>query len=302
MTSHGIERHYHEASQATLLGAGVMVSLAAAKLLVGWWGNSTALVADGLHTLSDLGSSVVVLVGLSIAKRPADRTHPYGHGRAEGIAARLVAFALLVVVAGILWHATRELGAAELRPPPHALVLVVAAASVAMKELLYRYKRRVSRQTGSQAVLADAWHHRSDALSSLPVFIGAGGAIIGGGRWVLLDPLAALVVAGFVLFAAAGILKQALPEMLDANIDQETIDRLKALARSIPGVRDVEATRGRRSGLGLLAELHVEVDPDVSVEEGHRVAQRVRDALLESEEHVTDAVIHIEPYYPNDHE
>ena len=301
MTPHGVEQHYHEASHATLWGAGVMLGLAAAKLLVGWWGTSTALVADGFHTLSDLGSSVVVLVGLKIASRPPDRGHPYGHGRAEGIAARLVAFALLAVVAGILWEAARELHAPQLRPPPHPLVLVVAATSVVVKELLYRYKRRVSEHTGSQAVLADAWHHRSDALSSLPVLIGAGGAIIGGGRWVLLDPSAALVVAGFIFIAAGSILKQTAPELLDKGIDQETIDRLKALARTVPGARDVEATRGRRSGLGLLVELHVEVDPKASVEAGHRVAQRVRDALLASDEHVTDAVIHIEPYYPNDH-
>jgi len=301
MTPHNVDLHYHEACRATLFGSGVMIVLAAVKLLVGSWGGSTALVADGFHTLSDLGSSVMVLVGLKIASRPPDRTHPYGHGRAEGIAARLVAFALLAVVAGILWETTGEMRAAKLRLPPHPLVLVVAAASIAVKELLYRYKRRVSLHTGSQAVLADAWHHRSDALSSLPVLIGAGGAIIGGGRWVLLDPIAASLVAVFIFFAAGGILKQNLPEMLDAGIDQETIDRLKALARAVPGARDVEATRGRRSGLGLLVELHVEVDPQASVEEGHVVAQKVRDALLAADEHVTDAVIHIEPYYPNDH-
>ena len=215
MTPHNMDLHYREAFRATLFGSGVMIVLAAVKLLVGWWGGSTALVADGFHTLSDLGSSVVVLVGLKIASRPPDRAHPYGHGRAEGIAARLVAFALLAVVAGILWEATGELRAPQLRPPPHPLVLVVAAASIAVKELLYRYKRRVSRHTGSQAVLADAWHHRSDALSSLPVLIGAGGAIIGGGRWVLLDPLAALVVVGFIFLAAASILKQTAPELLE---------------------------------------------------------------------------------------
>lgn len=301
MTYNHVSDHYRQASRATLLGSLVMAVLGTLKVLVGWWGQSAALVADGCHTLSDLAGSLVVLVGLRIAQRPPDRGHPYGHGRAEGVAARLVAGALVVVVVGIAWGALKELKDPVLRPVPHPLVLVVAALSVAVKELLYRYKRRVSLRTGSQAVLADAWHHRSDALSSVPVFVGVGGAIIGGGRWVLLDPLAALVVAGFILVVAVGIFRQTLPEVLDAGIDSETVARLKDLARSVDGVRDVEAVRGRRSGLGLLVELHVEVDPEASVAEGHRVAQRVRDALLASDEHVTDAVIHIEPYYPNDH-
>ena len=301
MTYHSLSEDYGRASRATVVGLLVMVVLGVTKVLVGWWGRSTALMADGGHTLSDVASSLVVLVGLRVAERPPDAGHPYGHGRAEGVAARLVAGALLAVVVGIVWEAVRELGAPAPRSAPHPLVLVVAGLSVAVRELLYRYKRGVGLRTGSQAVLADAWHDRGDALSSLPVFIGAGGAIIGGGRWVLLDPLAALVVAGFILVLAVGILRQTLPEVLDAGIDPQTIDRLKHLARSVDGVRDVEAIRGRRSGLGLLVELHVEVDPQVSVAEGHRVAQRVRDALLGAEEHVTDAVIHIEPYYPNDH-
>jgi len=279
-----------------------MALLAAGKVAVGWWGGSSALVADGFHTVSDMTSSLVVLVGLSIARRPPDPGHPYGHGRAEGIAARLVAAVLLIVVVGIVWEALRELSEPHRHPPPHLLVPVAAFVSIAVNEMLFRYKRRVSRETRSQAVLAEGWHHRSDALSSVPVLLATTGAAVGGGRWVLFDPLGALLVAGFILYAAVGILKGSWPEMLDASIDEGTTDRLKALARGVPGVRDVEATRGRKSGLGLLVELHVEVDPGVSVEEGHRVAQRVRDALLESEEHVTDAVIHIEPYYPNDHE
>ncbi len=300
--SHDLQRHYREASHATLVGAGVMLVLGVAKVAVGWWGRSAALVADGLHTLSDLASSLAVWVGLMVARKPPDRAHPYGHGRAEGVAARLVAVALFAVVVGIAWGAVRELRQPpHLHRPPHWLVLVAAAASVLVKELLYRYKQRVSRTTGSQAVLADAWHHRSDALSSIPVFVGAGGAILAGGRWVLLDPLAALVVAGFIAYVAVGVLRQTLPELLDAGLDEDAADRLRDVARSASGVRDVEAVRGRRSGLGLLVELHVEVDPQMSVEEGHDVARRVRDTLLASEEHVSDAVIHIEPYYPDDH-
>jgi cation diffusion facilitator family transporter len=227
--------------------------------------------------------------------------HPYGHGRAEGIAACMVGIVLLGVVFVIAWNAIGELRSAEPKARPHWLVPVLALTSIVVNEVLYQYKRRVSARTSSQAVSAEGWHHRSDAFSSIPVLIGTGVAVIGGGRWTLLDPVAALMVAGFILVAAVAVLREAGPEMLDASVSEETISRLKDVARAVPGVLDVEATRGRRSGLGLLVELHVEVAPSASVEEGHRVAQRVRDALLTSEERVADAVIHIEPYYANDH-
>lgn len=301
MTTTSLQQYYQEASRATVLGLLVMAALAAGKVLVGWWGGSAALIADGFHTVSDFGTSMVVLVGLYFARRPPDRAHPYGHGRAEGIAARMVGIVLLVVVFAIAWGAVGELSAKEPVAPPHWLVPVLAATSIVVNEILYQYKRRVSARTSSQAVSAEGWHHRSDAFSSIPVLVGTGAAVIGGGRWTLLDPIAALVVAGFILVAAIAVLRQTWPEMLDASISEEAINRLKDLARAVPGVLDVEAIRGRRSGLGLLVELHVEVAPSATVEEGHRVAQRVRDALLASGERVADAVIHIEPYYANDH-
>ena len=301
MTTTSIQQHYQEASRATVFGLVVMAALAVGKVLIGWWGGSEALIADGFHTVSDFGTSMVVLVGLYFARRPPDRMHPYGHGRAEGIAACMVGIVLLGVVFVIAWNAIGELRSAEPKARPHWLVPVLALTSIVVNEVLYQYKRRVSARTSSQAVSAEGWHHRSDAFSSIPVLIGTSAAVIGGGRWTLLDPLAALVVAGFILVAAIAVLRETWPEMLDASVSEETISRLKDVARAVPGVLDVEATRGRRSGLGLLVELHVEVAPSASVEEGHRVAQRVRDALLTSEERVADAVIHIEPYYANDH-
>jgi len=296
-----LHRQYNVASYATIIGIVVMVLLAVVKVGVGWWGRSAALVADGIHTVSDVGSSLVVLLGLAIAQRPPDRTHPYGHGRAEGVASRLVAFGLILVVMAIVHGALGQLSARERTSSPSPVVPFFAGISIVVNELLYQYKHRVSRETGSQAVLADAWHHRSDVFTSIPVLGATAVAAYKGGDWALLDPIAALVVAAVILGAAIGIVKGALPEMMDAALEPGTTQRLRQTALQVAGVKDIEAIRGRRSGLGVLVELHVEVDPQATVEQGHEVARRVRDALFSMGENVTDAVIHVEPYYPNDH-
>jgi len=270
------------------------------KTSIGLTGRSIALVADGVHTLSDTLTSVAVWVGLRVARRPADGSHPYGHGKAEPIAGKVVAIALFLVAGGIAYDSIKAIvayfsGTAELGAPS-ALTLYAALLSIFVKELLYQYQVRVGRKVGSVALVADAWHHRSDAFSSVAVSVGIAAAALGGAKWHWADEGAALMVAAFIAWIAWDLFKQSAAGLMDTLASDDVEEEIRSVARSVEGVLGVEKTFARRSGLNILVDIHVEVDPEMTVEKGHEIASEVTHKLTETIPQVTHALVHIEPH------
>jgi cation diffusion facilitator family transporter len=269
------------------------VFLAAAKIVTGVVGSSYALVADGIESSLDVVSSMAVWSGLRIATRPPDRSHPYGHGKAESMAAVLVSALLLGAAAMI---AVQSVG--EIRTPHHApawYTLPVLVGVVAVKETMFRVMRRAGRGLHSTALQADAWHHRSDALTSVAAFVGITVALIGGEGYEPADDWAALAACAVIAFNGMRLLRPALDEVMDAAIPEETQREIRAVAGAEAGVVDVEKLRVRKSGLGLLMDIHVEVDPEITVREGHAIGHRVADRLKASRLPILDVVVHVEP-------
>lgn len=298
---HAHTNGYHEAAHVTWVSMAINLLLGVVKVIAGVLGNSWAVIADGVHTLSDLLSSVAILVGLRIARRAPDTTHPYGHGKAEVIAARSVAL-LLLIVAGFIVHeaASKLLNAADIARP-RQIALWAAFASILVKEGLFRYKERAARRTGSASLHADAWHHRSDALTSFAALLGVAAAILSGGRLNWLDPVAALLVACIILWITFRIFATTMGELMDAAAPDEVTDAIRDLALAVDGVLGVEKVRCRKAGLNYLVDIHVEVAPSLRVDAAHDIAAAVRDRLVARGPHVLQALVHIEPYYPDDH-
>ena len=292
-----MEKDVQAVRRATLVGLVVNVALVVAKLAAGWLGNSQAVVADGVHSLSDLVTDVALLLGLRYWSRPADEDHPHGHGRLENLVAAAVALALAVAGIQIGWNAAGSL----LGPVPEAptfLPLVAALLSIVSKEALFRWTRKVGERTGSRALVVNAWHHRSDAASSIPAALGVGLGLADHRLW-LADPIAAIVVAGFVLWAAWRLLLPELKVLTDAAAPQAVVRELEARARAVSGVRDVHSVRTRQVGTKFHVDLHVTVDPEMSVRQGHEVAETVSSALKEAGLGVQDVVVHLEPDEPH---
>jgi len=292
---------YREASKVTWISMVINLILGLGKVTAGVVGNSWAVIADGLHTISDLLSSVAILVGFRVAQRAPDRTHPYGHGKAEVLAARLVGFLLLVVAAFILHEAGGKLLRRQEIKIPGQIALWAAFVSIVVKEGLYRYKERYAKRTGSASLHADAWHHRSDALTSLAALLGVAGAIISGGRLNWLDPVAAILVAAIILWVTFRVFTSTMGELMDAAPPEWFLADIRNLALDVDGVKDVEKIRCRKAGLNYLVDIHVEVDPKLAVDEAHRIAAAVRDRLIADGDNILQALVHIEPYYPDDH-
>lgn len=281
-----------------VLVAGVVLNtlLALLKVGAGLMGNSSALIADGLESTLDVLSSAMIWGALKYAERPPDSDHPYGHGKMESLAG--AGGAVLLLVAGILvaLGSLREIVAGSLnRPAPAAYTLIVLVIVVAVKEGLFRLASRRGREVGSTAVQSDAWHHRSDALTSVAALIGISIALVGGPAWVSADNWAALFSCAIIAFNGFLMLKRSLGELLDEQAPEEVIEGIMAAARAVEGVDNVEKCRVRKSGLSFIADLHVRVPGDVSVTDGHLVAHRVKDALMAADLHILDVTVHIEP-------
>ena len=275
---------------------GLNVLLAVVKITVGVIGNAYALVADGIESTIDVVSSLVVWSGLRVSARPPDENHPYGHGKAESIAGVVVA--LLLLGAGVL-IAVQSIR--EIRTPHHApewYTLPVLVGVVALKEGMFRYVHRAGRQLGSGALKGDAWHHRSDAVTSTAAFLGIGIALLGGPGYEQADDWAALAACAVILFNATRLLIPAFDEVMDATVPSSTHGEIRRIAGSVPGVLDVEKLRIRKSGTGLLMDIHIEVEGRKTVREGHEIAHRVKDRLVESELPISDVVVHVEPGPP----
>ncbi len=279
--------------KATLLGMAANFVLVNLKLWVGLAAGSQALVSDAVHSLADMTNDTVVLWGLAMGRRPADQGHPFGHGRLETLAALavgggLTAAALFLgheAVDTILSPIDREIS----WPAPAA-----AAVAMLVKEGLFHYTRAVGRRIQSQAVLANAWDHRTDALSSFTVLLGAGAAVANP-DWRAVDAYAALVVAGLVLWAGGGVVVRALRELVDSSPGQDICERVMACARSVPGVWGVHDLRMRSAGGRYLMELHVVVDGGLSVERGHAIVKEVERCLVVAVPLAGQITIHLDP-------
>ena len=281
-------------AQAGLLTNACLVFV---KLFAGIIGHSNALIADAVESSADIFSSLIVWMGLSIAARPADEDHPYGHGKAEPLAAAVVSLMLLGAAIGISIIAIRDIRTPQHLPSP--FTLFVAAGVIIVKEILYRRVSRVGREVGGTAIVADAWHHRADAISSLAAFIGISIALLGGPGWEAADDWAALVAALVVAVNGARTLRPAISGLMDEAPDRSVKERVLHTAAEVDGVRSVEKLNVRGSGLGFYVDVHVKADPTLSLAEAHEIAATVKYAILEAVPSVVGVLVHMEPYQEN---
>jgi len=278
-------------AQAGLLTNACLVFV---KLFAGIIGHSNALIADAVESSADIFSSLIVWMGLSIAARPADEDHPYGHGKAEPLAAAVVSLMLLGAAIGISIIAIRDIMTPHHLPSP--FTLFVAAGVIVVKEILYRRVSRVAREVGGTAIVADAWHHRADAISSLAAFIGISIALIGGRGWEAADDWAALLAALVVAVNGLRTLRPAISGLMDEAPDRSVKERVLHAATEVDGVRSVEKLYVRGSGLGFYVDVHVKADPRLSLEDAHEIAAKVKYAILAAVPSVVGVLVHMEPY------
>jgi cation diffusion facilitator family transporter len=276
-----------------LFGLIVNVLLAAAKILAGVVGHAYVLIADGIESALDVGGSIVIWGGLTFAARPPDTSHPYGHGKAEPIAAVVVALGVLAAALVIAIQSVREIFLPHHAPAPWTLAVLVVA--VIVKETLYRYVIRFGQKVDSTAVKTDAWHHRIDAMTSIAAFIGISIALIGGKAWQSADDWAALVACALIGWNGYRLARPALFEIMDTAPRDKFVRSICEAASSVPGVVEVEKCRARKMGLDFYVDLHVGVDGNMSVHEGHEIAHRVKAAIQQGDPRVADVLVHIEP-------
>ena len=291
--SHASSTNLQTGARVALLGLAINIALAAVKIVAGVIGHAYVLIADGIESALDVGSSIVIWGGLTVAAKPPDQTHPYGHGKAEPIAAIVVALGVLVAAIGLAIESVREIFTPHHGPAPFTLALLVVV--IVIKEILFRYVNRIGRDLESTAVQTDAWHHRSDALTSAAAFIGISVALIGGERWRSADDWAALFACAVIAANGVRLLLPAFYEIMDTAPRARVVKAICAVASSVPGVVEVEKCRARKMGLDFYVDLHARVDGNISVHEGHEIAHRVKSAIQQSDSRVADVLVHIEP-------
>jgi cation diffusion facilitator family transporter len=280
--------------RAAQLGLLVNFLLTVVKLVAGIVGHSYALVADAIESSTDIFSSLVVWGGLQVASRPADESHPYGHGKAESLAAAFVAMMLLVAAIGIGFAAVREIITPHHMPRP--FTLAVLAGVIVAKELLFRTVFRVGDSLGSTAVKADAWHHRSDALTSVAAFIGISLALWGGPGWESADDWAALVASLVIAANGMRFLKSAVNDLMDRLPDGEVVATVDQAAKSVPGVLATEKVRVRKFGVDYLVDLHVQADANLSLHDAHVISGKVKAAVKSALPTAKEVLVHMEPF------
>ncbi|HMP83820.1 MAG TPA: cation diffusion facilitator family transporter [Verrucomicrobiota bacterium] len=279
--------------RATFAGMAVNIVLATSKLVAGIIGHSHALVADAVESLADVFSSLIVWRGLTVAAVPADQDHPYGHGKAEPIAAAFVATMLLLAAAWIVATAAKEIAEPQQGPAPFTLAVLIAV--IVIKEGLFRFVLCEGKAVDSSAVRADAWHHRSDAITSVAAGIGISIALIGGKGYESADDWAALVAAGVIAWNGWRLLRPALGELMDKAPDREVVEQIRHIAGTIPGVDGVEKCFVRKMGYQLYVDLHVEVDAQMTVLRSHEIAHQVKNSIRKRMPAVNDVLVHVEP-------
>jgi cation diffusion facilitator family transporter len=284
---------WRSGAQLALIGLSVNVIFAFAKIAAGIFGNAYALIADGIESSLDVAGSIVIWGGLRFAARPPDATHPYGHGKAEPLAAVLVAFGVLAAAAVLAWESVQEIFRPHHAPAPFTLAVLVGV--IIVKETLFRFVNRAGRSLESTAVTIDAWHHRADAITSAAAFVGISLALLGGQKWRSADAYAALFACAVIATTGGRLLGPALAEILDTAPRGEIIDRLKKAARAVPGVTELDKCYVRKMGINYYVDLHVQVNGSMSVREGHELAHRVKDAIRATDSRIADVLVHIEP-------
>lgn len=288
-----------EGRRLVLVGVLLNIVLAAAKITGGLLGRSHALIADGIESSLDILSSGLMWGAMKYAERPPDEDHPYGHGKMESLAALLGAGFLLIAGFSLGLHSIREIlylqTASTEASVPAAFTLGILAATILIKEGLFRWLRRRGEEIGSNAVQTDAWHHRSDAMTSLAAVIGITAALVGGPSWAQADDWAALFSCALIIFNGGKMMKNSIGDVLDQQASSEVVDGILACVREVPGVTSVEKCRVRKSGFSRFADLHVRVAGERSVREGHEIAHTVKDRLMMAGFHLADVTVHIEP-------
>ena len=295
-TEHSPTERMAAASRSTWVSVGVNLVLTIAQVVVGVLAKSQGLIADGIHSLSDLVADFVVLLASHHSKKDADADHPYGHQRFETAASLVLGTLLLVVGVGMLWSAARKLEAPETVQTVHIIALWVAGGALIAKELLFRYMLSVAKRVKSSMLVANAWHARSDAASSLVVGIGIIGNLAG---YPILDPIAALIVGFMVTRMGWGFSWDALHDLMDRAVDEQEVQAIRATLLETPGVSDVHDVRTRKMGDMIVVDAHIEVDANISVEAGHDIAVEARQRVLQRHR-VLNLMTHVDPWHRPD--
>ena len=287
-----------EIYKVTLVGGAVNVLLLLVKFVAGIVGHSAAMVADAVHSLSDFVTDIVVLLFVRISGSPQDKSHDYGHGKYETLATTLIGFALACVAVGIVYGGLSRIVAwldGEQLEAPGTLALWAALLSIVLKEGVYRYSMVKARQLQSQAVEANAWHHRSEALSSVGTAVGIGGAIFLGQRWTVLDPVASVVVGVFIVKVAFGLLRSGIDDLMERSLPDDIEDEILRMVAALPGVTEPHDLRTRRIGNHYAIELHMLMDGDITLREAHDKASEVEELLRNRYGDETHVAVHVEP-------
>ena len=287
-----------EIYKVTMVGGAVNVVLLLFKFVAGIVGHSAAMTADAIHSLSDFVTDIIVLVFVHISGKPKDKSHDYGHGKYETLAMTLIGAALLAVAIGIVYNGMTKIllwaegGQLE---APGMLALWAALLSIVLKEAVYRYSIAKAHKLNSQAVEANAWHHRSDALSSIGTAVGIGGAIFLGQRWTMLDPLASIIVGLFIVKVSIDLLRDGIGDLMEQSLPDAVEEEILQLAGSVPGVTEPHDLRTRRLGNHYAIELHILMDGDITLREAHDRASEVENVLRNHYGSNTHVVVHVEP-------
>ena len=284
--------------QVTLAGGAVNVVLLVFKFVAGILGHSAAMVADAVHSLSDFVTDVIVMVFVHISGKPKDKSHDYGHGKYETLAMTIIGFALLAVAIGIVYGGFTKIWGwwnGQQLEAPGMLALWAALLSILLKEAVYRYTMVVAQQVDSQALEANAWHHRSDALSSIGTAIGIGGAIFLGQRWTVLDPVASVIVGFFIIKVSIELLRRGIGDLMEQSLPDEIETEILQLAASVDGVVDPHDLRTRRIGSHYAIELHILMPGDIPLRQAHDKASEIEDILRRHYGPETHVAVHVEP-------
>ena len=287
-----------EIYKVTLVGGAINVILLFFKFIAGILGHSAAMVADAVHSLSDFVTDLIVLVFIHISGKPQDKSHDYGHGKYETLAMTLIGAALFIVAIGIIYSGAVKISIwmnGEELKAPGMLALWAALVSIILKEGVYHYSMVKARQLNSQAVEANAWHHRSDALSSIGTAVGIGGAIFLGQQWTVLDPIASVIVGAFIVKVAVSLLRNGIGDLMEQSLPDAVEEEILQLAATVPGVEEPHELCTRRIGNHYAIELHILMDGDISLNEAHEKASEVEDLLRERYGEDTHIAVHVEP-------
>ncbi|MGD8783295.1 MAG: cation diffusion facilitator family transporter [Thioalkalispiraceae bacterium] len=283
---------YKEVRKVTLIGSAVDLLLGIAKIIGGWFASSQALIADGVHSLSDLATDIIVLYAAKHSHREADAEHPYGHGRIETLATVLLGVALIGVAIGLSLDAIDRLFNEERLLQPTIMAMYIALVSVISKEIIYHYSMRIARKYRSEMLKANAWHSRTDAISSIIVVIGVLGSMAG---LNYLDAIAAVGVGVMIAKIGWDLAFQSVKELIDTGLDPERVDMIRDTIMGVHGVKSLHVLRTRRMGSDALVDVHIQVNPNLSVSEGHHISESVRERVMKEVDEVSDVMVHIDP-------